>query len=132
MHVGVSDPLRARRGAKKGAAKWGSLTPHWAPCSAATTARTAKAAAQNAAGVRLDATDWQEHRASFVLHKAQRAVGSVSEPVSGRGNGAPEFRFPHPVPLFSSPDMGNQGGRRRPCDSPGRQLLRQILGPAER
>jgi len=25
---GVSDPPRARRGAKKGAAKWGSLTPH--------------------------------------------------------------------------------------------------------
>jgi hypothetical protein len=24
---GVSDPLRARRGAKKGAAKWGSLAP---------------------------------------------------------------------------------------------------------
>jgi len=30
---GVSDPLRAARGAKKGAAKWGSLTPHSAPCS---------------------------------------------------------------------------------------------------
>jgi hypothetical protein len=26
---GVSDPLRAGRGAKKGAAKWGSLTPRW-------------------------------------------------------------------------------------------------------
>jgi hypothetical protein len=25
---GVSDPRRAGRGAKKGAAKWGSLTPH--------------------------------------------------------------------------------------------------------
>jgi hypothetical protein len=25
---GVSDPMRAGRGAKKGAAKWGSLTPH--------------------------------------------------------------------------------------------------------
>ena len=25
---GVSDPLRAGRGAKKGAANWGSLTPH--------------------------------------------------------------------------------------------------------
>jgi hypothetical protein len=29
---GVSDPLRAGRGAKKGAAKWGSLTPHWTLC----------------------------------------------------------------------------------------------------
>jgi hypothetical protein len=45
-------------------------------------------------------------------------VGSASEPVSGRGNGAPEFRFPHPVPFLSSPDIGNQGGRRRPCGSP--------------
>ena len=99
---GVSDPLRAGRGAKKAAAKWGSLTPHCAPCSAATAARTAKPAAQNAAGVRPEAADWQEHRTSFVLHKAKRAVGSASESVSGRGNGAPEFRFPHPVPPLES------------------------------
>jgi hypothetical protein len=33
---GVSDPLRAGRGAKKGAAKWGSLTPPLSLCSAAT------------------------------------------------------------------------------------------------
>ena len=26
---GVSDPRRAERGAKKGAAQWGSLTPRW-------------------------------------------------------------------------------------------------------
>jgi hypothetical protein len=37
---GVSDPLRAGRGAKKGAAKWGSLTPHWLLCSAARAAPT--------------------------------------------------------------------------------------------
>ena len=99
---GVSDPVRAARRAKKGAAKWGSLTPHWAPCSAATAARTAKPAAQNAAGVGPEAADWQAHRTSCVLHKAKRAVGAASEPLSGRGNGAPEFRFPHPVPPFES------------------------------
>ena len=42
---GVSDPRRAGRGAKKGAAKWGSLTPHWPLCSAATAARTSIPAA---------------------------------------------------------------------------------------
>jgi hypothetical protein len=37
-------------------------------------------------------------------------VGSASESVSGRENGAPEFRFPHLFPLFESrhgqPGMG--------------------------
>jgi hypothetical protein len=28
IHLGRERPLRAGRGAKKGAAKWGSLTPH--------------------------------------------------------------------------------------------------------
>ena len=37
---GVSDPLRAGRGAKKGAAKWGSLTPRLSLWSAATAAPT--------------------------------------------------------------------------------------------
>ena len=45
MHLGVSDPLRAARGAKKGAAKWGSLTPRLSLCSAATAAQTAIPAA---------------------------------------------------------------------------------------
>ncbi len=35
---GVSDPRRAGRGAKKGAAQFGSLTPQWLLCSAATAA----------------------------------------------------------------------------------------------
>ena len=116
--LGVSDPLRATRGAKKGAAKWGSLTPHWAPCSAATAARTAKPAAQSAAGVRLEAADWQEHRASFVLHKAKRAVGPASDPCVGQGERWSRVSVPPPCSPFSSPDTGNQGGRRRPCDSP--------------
>ena len=32
---GVSDPLGTGLGAKKGAAKWGSLTPHLPPCGVA-------------------------------------------------------------------------------------------------
>jgi hypothetical protein len=115
---GVSDPLRVGRGAKTGAAKWGSLTPHWPLRSAVTAARSATSAAQNAAGVRPEAADWQEHRASFVLHKAKRAVGYPSEPMSGRGNGAPEFRFPHPVPPSRVRTPGQPGRGRRSCDSP--------------
>jgi hypothetical protein len=38
---GVSDPLRTGRGAKKGAAKWGSLTPHLPPTVVATYASAA-------------------------------------------------------------------------------------------
>jgi hypothetical protein len=46
---GVSDPLRAGPGAKKGAAQWGSLTPHLPPTAVATAASAAPRAAQNAA-----------------------------------------------------------------------------------
>jgi hypothetical protein len=52
----VSDPLRAGRGAKKGAAKWGSLTPRRLS-SASTAARTPILAAQSAAGVRRQAAE---------------------------------------------------------------------------
>jgi hypothetical protein len=40
MHVGRERPPEAGHGAKKGAAKWGSLTPYWPLCSAATAAST--------------------------------------------------------------------------------------------
>jgi hypothetical protein len=40
MHAGRERPLRAGRRAKKGAAKWGSLTPQWPLRSAATAAPT--------------------------------------------------------------------------------------------
>ena len=102
MHVGRERPLRAARGAKKRTAKWGSLTPRLALCSAATAARTAKPAAQNAAGVRPEAADQQEHRASIVVKKAIRAVHSLNDSCVTQGNGAPEFWFPHPVPLLES------------------------------
>ncbi len=38
MHLGVSDPVRAAPGAKSGAAKRGSLTPHVPPKAVATDA----------------------------------------------------------------------------------------------
>jgi hypothetical protein len=40
---GVSDPLPTGLGAKKGGAKWGSLTPRLPPTAAATDARGASA-----------------------------------------------------------------------------------------
>jgi hypothetical protein len=46
---GVSDPLRVGPGAKKGAAKWGSLTPRLPPTGASTAARTRTRAAKSAA-----------------------------------------------------------------------------------
>lgn len=109
---GVSDPLRAGRGATKGAAKWGSLTPHWTPARLGQRRGLRNRRHQNAAGVRPEAADWQEHRTSFVLHKAKRAVGSASESVSGKGNGAPEFRFPHPVPPSQVQASVTRGGSK--------------------
>ena len=71
-------------------------------------------AAQSAAGVRLEAVDWLEHRASFVLHKAKRAVGSASAACLGRGTVLPSFGSPTLFPLPRSrhrhPGEG-QGGR---------------------
>ena len=46
---GVSDPLRTGRGPKKGAAKWGSLTPHLPLTAIAKAAWAATRAAQSAA-----------------------------------------------------------------------------------
>jgi hypothetical protein len=74
---GVSDPLRAGRGAKKGAANWGSLTPRLPWRSTATVARRAMPAAQSAAGVSPEAADWQEHERSFPCERrAPRALGA--------------------------------------------------------
>jgi len=115
MHLGVSDPVRAAPGAKPGAAKRGSLTPRLSLCSAATAARTPIPAAQSAAGVRPEAADWQEHQASFALHKAKRATG---DPCVGHGERCSRVSIPPPCSPFSSPDTGNQGGEGRPCDSP--------------
>jgi hypothetical protein len=47
-----------------------------------------------------------------------------------RGNGAPEFRFPHPVPLLKS--RREQPGKAKGCVTSGRWVLRQIVRPAER
>jgi hypothetical protein len=131
MHLGVSDPVRAAPGAKSGAAKRGSLSPRLSLCSAATAARTAIPAAQSAAGVRPEAADWQEHRPrlSCTRRSAPRALRAPH--VSGKGNDAPEFRFPHPVPpsrVQTVATRDGEGGRV----TVGRQVLRQILGPAER
>jgi hypothetical protein len=107
---GVSDPLRAGRGAKKGAARWGSLTPRLSLCSAATAAP---------AGDRRhsEATNWQEDRASIIVQRTMRAVYSTTVRESARGTVLPSFGSPTLFP-FSCPGPGNQGGRRRQCGNP--------------
>lgn len=116
---GVSDPLGAAPGAKSGAGKWGSLTPGCLSAQLRQRRGTRIPAAQSAAGARPEAADWQEHGASCFLHKGKHARRFESETACDEGgNGAPEFRFPHAVPPFSSLDGSNQRGRRRLCDSP--------------
>ena len=58
----------------------------------------AKPAAHSAAGAGVETADQQENPASMVVTKALRAMDSPTESLSTQGNGAPEFRFPHPVP----------------------------------
>ncbi len=107
---GVSDPRRARRGAKKGAAKCGSLTP-WSLCSAATAAPTATPAAQSAAGsgariCRLVRT-WTVR---IFRRRSNDARDRPARRFLNSGNGAPEFRFPAPVPPRMHPERATRGG----------------------
>jgi hypothetical protein len=69
---GVSDPLGAAPGAKSGAGKWGSLTPHWPALLGCDTGADSRPAAQSAAGCGREAADGQEDRASVIV---QRAMG---------------------------------------------------------
>jgi hypothetical protein len=129
---GVSDPLRAGRGAKKGAAKWGSLTPPLSLCSAATASRTPIPAAQSAAGVSPEAADWQEHRASFVLQRRSAPRAPRATPCVGAGGTVlPSFGSPTLFPLLESRHWQPGRGKAAVRQS-GRKVLRQILGPAER
>jgi hypothetical protein len=111
---GVSDPLRAARGAKKGAAKWGSLTPPLSLRSAATAARTRyrRHRAPPAPDPRPLTGKNIEARLSC---RRQRAVPSPGRPMCQTGgNGAPEFRFPHPVPpsrVQTRATRESEGGR---------------------
>jgi hypothetical protein len=56
-------------------------------------------AAQSAAGCRREAADWPEDRTPVFLQRAIRTLASANSPGCQPGNGAPEFWFPHPVPL---------------------------------
>jgi hypothetical protein len=76
-------------------------------------------AAQSAAGTRPETPDWQEHRGSIALQKTSRAVDSANDPCVGQGNGAPEFRFPHPVPPSRVQTRVTRQGEGSPSDSCG-------------
>jgi hypothetical protein len=105
---GVSDPRRVGRGAKMGAAKWGSLTPGLSLCAAVTAARTATPAAQSAAGTWCQVADWQEHRGSYFLEKGKHAAHAESERRIGRGTVLPSFGSPT---LFSASHVHRRATR---------------------
>jgi hypothetical protein len=125
---GVSDPLRAGRGAKKGAAKMASLTPRLPWRSTATVARRALPAAQSATGVSPETADWQEHERSFPCERRARRVLGAPVVRSSDGNGAPEFRFPHPVPP-SEVQLSVTRRGRRDAMTLGPLVLRKTVRP---
>ena len=98
---GVSDPRAGRVWGEEGGRQMGVAHAPLAPCSVATAARTPKPAAQSAAGARGEAADWQEDKASVIVQGAMRTGVLRERAVCQPGNGAPEFPFPHPVPLSS-------------------------------
>jgi hypothetical protein len=110
---GVSDPLWTGRGAKKGAAKWGSLTPHLPHCTIATATQAATRPAQSAAlDVRRSARPPTTLALAGVRSTATSKRPLRTRPAFSQGNGAPEFPFPHPVPPRPLPTKdGSQGGR---------------------
>jgi len=103
MHVGRERPLRAGRGAQKGAAEWGSLTPRCTLCSVATAAPTSDrrhkappaADGKPRIGKKMGVRHCAAERCDPVLRETVRLSA---------GNGAPEFRVPHPVPSEVSSD----------------------------
>jgi hypothetical protein len=114
---GVNDPFQLDHGAKKGAAKWGSLTPRLPP-----TGRR-----------RLRRLRHRRHRTppTVVQRSTRRATTStvrrsLSDTSSGsasrverereRGNDAPAFAFPPPVPLVCE-NWCCQGEARRSLES---------------
>jgi hypothetical protein len=95
---GVSDPPEGRAWGEEGGSQMGVAHAPLAWRSTATVARRAMPAAQSAAGVSPEAADWQEHKRSFPCERRARRVLGAPVVRSSDGNGAPEFRFPHPVP----------------------------------
>jgi hypothetical protein len=111
----VSDPRGAGRRAKKGAAQGGSLTPRLSLCSARQrrrpenggTERRRPQARSRRRGKKIEA--WTSCKAQ--CQPCTRERSGVSQ-----GNGAPEFRFPPPVPPLKCPKHGHPGKERRAND----------------
>ena len=56
-------------------------------------------AAESAAGCGREAADRQEDKASVIVQRGDAILYSAKQSGCEPGNGAPEFSFPHPVPL---------------------------------
>jgi hypothetical protein len=96
---GVSDPQRAGRGAKKGAAKWGSLTPHCRFARLRQRRRLATGGKERRRQWYPNSQTSKNMDGPHVRHRSNDARDRPARRFLSRGNGAPEFRFPHPVPL---------------------------------
>jgi hypothetical protein len=59
-------------------------------------------AAQSAAGSRPEVADWPEDKAPVIVQGAMRPLVLREHSGCLPGNGAPDFRFPHPVPPLTA------------------------------
>src|SRR5918993_3051443 len=104
MHLGRERPPAGRAWGEEGGSQMGVAHALLAALLGCDSGADSRPAAQSAAGLR--SPNSQTAKNMEVAHLRPRAIAHVSvqrEQLSPPGNGAPEFRFPHPVPLLSSP-----------------------------
>jgi hypothetical protein len=108
MHVGSERPLEGRAWGEEGGSRMGVAHAPLPLCSAATAAPTAAPAAQGAAGSEPQAIGRQEHLGSMGRGRQRERSALRRRGWSGRGNGAPEFRFPPLVPPRKRPETATK------------------------
>jgi hypothetical protein len=112
MHVGCERPPAGQAWGEEGGSQIGVAHAPLPLSSAATAARTATPAAQNAAGLwPPNSQTGKNMKAAHLRHRAITHVTVQRERLLLPGNGAPEFRFPPPVPPLEA-RAGDQGRRR--------------------
>jgi hypothetical protein len=108
---GVSDPRRAGRGAKKGAAQIGVAHAPTVALLGCDSGADRRPAAQSAAARRREAADGQEDIGVHIVRGALPAVYARTVRVSARGTVLPSFGSPTLFSL-SIPDERNQGRQK--------------------
>jgi hypothetical protein len=111
---GVSDPLGTGLGAKKGAAKWGSLTPHLPPCVVASPHRQehGRHRAPPADVRRSSRLETTCVVASLLVAIVARAAAPRMRPAFDEGERCSRLSVPPPVPPERSNDTrpGDESG----------------------